>query len=243
MRSKGEKIISQPLARETREGALEGELLALPAPARLELDDSRLEPARTDDELPGQPDQVHLRELGPCAFVAIVVEHLDLRRRELAVDLVAGAHASGIARAQIDEPDLEGRHRLGPDDAILVMARLDDGADKAGDADAVGAHVRGVLLPLRIGDVGLKRHRVFGAEIEDMADLDAARLDALFGGDLGKGLGIVLVVGRRIKAGPVADHGLEIGLVVDAAAENVELDEVAVAIDLALAGVRENDEL
>jgi hypothetical protein len=40
-------------------------------------------------------------------------------------------------------PTLKGGHALGPDDALLVMAGLDDRADQTRHADAVGAHVDG----------------------------------------------------------------------------------------------------
>src|SRR5271167_180347 len=123
------------LSDETRERALAGELLALPALARFELDHTALEAARADDELPRQADQVHVGELGAGTRVAVVVEHLDIPRTERGIDFVARFGALGIARPQVDETHLEGCNRFGPDDAVFVVARLDDGTHETGHAD------------------------------------------------------------------------------------------------------------
>ena len=85
------------------------------------------------------------------------------------------------------------------------MARLDDGADQARDADPVGAHMDEVLAAVGGGDLGAHRLRIFRAEIEDVADLDPARGDPLLLGDGGEGGGIVLLVGRRVGRRPRLD--------------------------------------
>ena len=78
--------------------------------------------------------------------------------------------------------DLERRDRLGPFDARLVVAGLDDRRDQARRTDAVGAHVHRLLAAVRPGHHRLHRLGVFGAEVEDVADLDPARGHLLVGG-------------------------------------------------------------
>ena len=92
--------------------------------------------------------------------------------------------------------------------------------------------------------LGLQGLRILGAEIEDVADLDAAPLHPLVRRHLSLEDGrVVLVVGACVEPGPGLHHGLEVGLVVDLGAEHVEVEEVAVAEHLALAGVGQDDEL
>ena len=51
-----------------------------------------------DDDLPGEPDQVHGGEFGPGPVVAVVIKHAQARRLELGVDVLAGRIGRGIAR-------------------------------------------------------------------------------------------------------------------------------------------------
>ena len=67
------------------------QLLALAGRAALQLDDALLQPLRADDQLPGQADHVHGRELGAAALVAVVVERLDAGRLELRVESIGSA--------------------------------------------------------------------------------------------------------------------------------------------------------
>src|SRR3546814_9618343 len=84
-------------------GGLGGKLLAVALPAAaLQLHGAALEAARTDHELPGQADQIHVGELGAGRLVAVVVEHLDAGGLELAVEPVAGRRAVGVGGAQVD---------------------------------------------------------------------------------------------------------------------------------------------
>ncbi len=62
--------------------------------ALLQLDFARRHALRPDDELPGQADQVHGGEFGPCPIVAVVIEHAQARSLKLAVE----TFASGIGR-------------------------------------------------------------------------------------------------------------------------------------------------
>ena len=78
--------------------AFGGKLLALAGAALLQLDHARCEPARADDDLPGQADQVHRRELGAGRFLAVVVERVDAGRAERAIERIRGRAAFGVGR-------------------------------------------------------------------------------------------------------------------------------------------------
>src|SRR5690606_27460673 len=99
--------------------------------------------------------------------------------------VLAGGGDVGVVGAQVDDHHVEGGHGVRPDDAALVVAGLDDGAQQARDADAVGAHVDRRVLAVGALDVGLHGGGVFGAEVEDVADLDAAGRQAVVLGGLG----------------------------------------------------------
>ena len=71
----------------------------------------------------GRPIRSIAAELGAWPLVAIVIEHVDALGLERLVDFLAGGVGVGIADLEVDEADLEGRHRLRPDDAGVVMAR------------------------------------------------------------------------------------------------------------------------
>ena len=64
------------------ERRLDGKLLALARCAALELDRTGAKAARADDDLPGQADQVHRRELGAGTLLGVVVENGAAGRRE-----------------------------------------------------------------------------------------------------------------------------------------------------------------
>src|SRR5690606_33274672 len=111
-------------------------------------------------------------ELAAGALVGVVVEHVPAGGLEPGDGGFAGCGTGLVIGAQVDDHDVEGGDGVGPDDAALVVTGLDDGAEQAGDADAVTAHVHRRVLAVRTGDEGLHRGRVFGPEIEDVADLD-----------------------------------------------------------------------
>jgi len=123
------------------------------------------------------------------------------------------------------------------------VARLDDGADEAGDANAVRTHLERRFLAVRPLHNAAHGLRIFGAEEEDVADLDAAGRETLVLGDLRlEGGGVVLLVGRGVEIGARGDDGGEVRLVVDVVAGDGHVHEVAVAEDRALARFGEYDE-
>src|SRR5690606_40373117 len=75
-----------------------------------------------------------------------------------------------------------------------------DGGHVALDADAVGAHDDGVAVAGLVLDVRAERLGVLGAELEDVADLDA-----LPQVELGPALHAAVTLGDGAEIGPLAD--------------------------------------
>ena len=72
--------------------------------------------------------------------------------------------------------------------------------------DPVGAAVDRPLDPVGAGHHRLHRLGILGAEIEDLPDLDAARVQPLVRRNLAlEARGVVHVLGRGIERGPLAD--------------------------------------
>src|SRR5947209_15535096 len=156
------------------DGIIRRKHLPLAALAILHLDVARGEPLRADDDLPWQADEVEGSELRAGALVAVVVEHLTASPLELVVEAGTGGIGRGIAHLQIGQANMERCDRLRPDDTIIVVARLDDGRGEARGADPVRAHVdRGLSAVWPIDDCA-HRLGILDAEVENMADLDAA---------------------------------------------------------------------
>ena len=93
---------------------------------------------------------------------------------------------------------MEGRHALGPDDAVLVMAGLDDRADQTAHADPVAAHMHRHAAPLAVIDQGAHRIGILGPEIEDLPHLDPAGNALAFHGNLRENSRVVGFVGARV---------------------------------------------
>src|SRR6202030_1348466 len=103
------------------------------------------------------------------------------------------------ALLQVQDRRLERGHRFRPFDAGLVMTGLDDGTNQTRDADAIGAAMDRRLGAVRTRDRGLHRIRILGAEVEDLAYLDAPGMQPLLGGYLAvETRGVVDVFGRGI---------------------------------------------
>ena len=152
---------------------------------------------------------------------------------------------TGIVAAHRHQPDLIWRHRVGPDDPVVVMAGLDDRAHQPRHADAVAAHVRSDHRPVGPRDTQVHGVAIFGSEIEDMPDLDPPARSLAVGGDLGPTGFVVGLVGRGV--GRV--HPLEqcrqprlVGII-EPGLRPVEFVIGGVVKDLALAGRRQHDEL
>src|SRR3546814_6717912 len=85
------------------------------------------------------------------------------------------------------------------------MAGLDDRAHQAGDTDAVAAHMRVDLAAFPGLDRKTHRGAVFGAEGEDVADLDAAAGAEAIGGHRTFGNLGVLLLFHRVEIGKASD--------------------------------------
>ena len=98
----------------------------------------------------GRPIRSAVANLPPGALVGVVVEHVAAGGRQRGIELLADAVAVAASPGfMLMISDVERRDRLRPDDAVLVVARLDDRRDQARRADAVGAHRNEMLLAVR----------------------------------------------------------------------------------------------
>ena len=87
------------------------------------------------------------------------------------------------------------------------------------------------------------RFRIFGAEIENLADFDAARLHPPLLGHLAlEPRGVVNVLGRGVDAGPLLDDRRQVAVVIDIRGRHRKVEHVVVAIHRRLAGIRQHDE-
>src|SRR5579884_560158 len=128
------------------------------------------------DHLHRHADQVHVLELDADALLAVVQQRLDMPHLERAIELVRGAALLRIAGIGDQNGDLKRRDADGPEDAVLIVVDLDGGGHRAADAQPVAAHEDGLFLA---GLVLVERAHilaVLGAQLEDVPDLDAARL-------------------------------------------------------------------
>src|SRR5437764_9510487 len=219
------------------------EILARTVAAPLDLELALGEALRPDQNLPGDTDQVGGRELRAGALVGIVIEHIDALGLKFAIELFAGAIDGRVALLQVQNHSGERRHGLRPFDACIVVAGVDDSADQTRDADAVGTAMDRHVDAIGAGDQRLHRIGIFGAEIEDLADLDAARIDALVGRHFALvTLGIVDVLGRSVDRRSLVYSAGEIALVIDIIRRDRQIEHVAVAEHAGFAGFRQHDE-
>src|SRR2546422_539722 len=72
-----------------------------------------------------------------------------------------------VGRGEGHDQRAVGCERRRPDDARVVVVLLDRGGDRAGDADAVAAHLDRPLCAPRVEEGGTHRLAVFRAEQED----------------------------------------------------------------------------
>src|SRR5690606_37263337 len=92
------------------------------------------------------------------------------------------------------------RHRFRPQDAGVVVVLLHGRGHDARDADAVAAHLQHARLALLVEHGAVHRTRVLVAELDHVADLDAAHDPQL------------AAVGRAVALDHAADVGDGVGL-------------------------------
>src|SRR5262245_36927552 len=137
---------------------------------------ARVEPALRDHDAMRNAEELRVGELHSGPRVAIVEQRLETRGAQRFVQLLGRlAHARGFLQVDGHQHHLEGRDRLRPDDAALVVVLLDRGRHHARHADAVATHEHGDLATLLVHHFGVHRVAVFPAELEHVTDLDAAR--------------------------------------------------------------------
>src|SRR5690606_30781654 len=135
--------------------------------------------ARSDDHLPGKADKVSGRKLSARALVRVVIKNVEARIGQLRVEIIACAVARGVANLHVDQRKIERRDGFRPDNAILVVACLDDGGNQSARANAVGAHRDGVFLAIRPGDGSAHWSGILVAKVEDVTDFNATSRNLL----------------------------------------------------------------
>ena len=139
---------------------------------------------------------------------------------------------------------MERGHAFGPDDALVVMAGLDDRAQQARHADAVAAHLHRHAFALVVHHHRTHRFGILGAEEEDLPHLDRARGFAARLGDGGIDRLVMGLVGAGVGGGPFPDDGRAFGAVVvihHPVAEG-QVGDRGVVEDLAFARCRQHQE-
>src|ERR1700691_1084588 len=130
--------------------------------------------ALADGDPERDADQFGVAELDPGPDLPVVHDDVDAGVGQGHVDLLPRLGHRGVVLLGDHHHDLERGHRDRPDDALGVVVDLDDRGHRALDADAVAAHERPDRLAVRAGHADLHGLGVLGAELEDVADLDAA---------------------------------------------------------------------
>ncbi len=101
---------------------------------------------------------------------------------------------------------MERRDTFGPDDALVVMAGLDDRAQQTGHADPVGAHVHRCGFAIRPLHGGPHRVGILGAEVENLPNFDPARHAAAVLGDVVEQRLIVCLICAGVQLGEFLHH-------------------------------------
>ena len=80
--------------------------------------------------LPRNTDEIGGDKLVARALVTVVVKHIAAGSAQFAIESFASTVSGGVASLEIEDRDIERSDRFRPDDAILVVARLDDRGDQ-----------------------------------------------------------------------------------------------------------------
>ena len=140
---------------------------------------------------------------------------------------------------------MERRHRLRPDHTGFVVARLNDRRDQTRRADTVGTHEDRRLLAVRPIHDSAHRIGILRAEVENMADFNAAFRHAIGFEDLAERGGVMHFGRGGVTRRPLIDQALQRCCIVeiDRLWRRRERQILLVAEHFALAGLRKNDEL
>ena len=110
------------------------DVLPFSGAAVFELDRAAGDPARSDDQLIGKADQIHRGEFRPGRFVSVVIQHLDAGAEQLRVEVVGDIAAARVALTQVDQADTERGNTFRPNDAGIVVVRLDQELPRPAEA-------------------------------------------------------------------------------------------------------------
>src|ERR1017187_6969832 len=117
--------------------------------------------------------QVRVLEFYAGTFIAVIQNHFHAARSQFRVNFLRQFHHRAVRRhAQRRDANGVGRDAQRPDDAVLVVALLDDRLQGSCDANAVAAHDGGLARTGLVEKSRAKLLAVFRAEFEDMANLD-----------------------------------------------------------------------
>ena len=118
-------------------------------------------------------EQFGVRKFDARSRIPIIEQDIESGLGELGVELFGQLrHARRLDGVERYEHDIEGRERLGPDDAGGIVVLLDRCGDDARDADAIAAHVHHERFTGFVENARLQRFTIFAPELENMSDFD-----------------------------------------------------------------------
>src|SRR6185503_10204419 len=150
-------------------------LRALPVPPVAVLEAAGFQPALRDHQPVRNAEELRIGKLDAGPGIAVVIEHLDALGGELTIEAVGNfAYPGGLLQVERHEHHLEGRQRLRPDDAALIVILLDGRGHDARHTDAIAAHEQRHFTARLIEHGRLEGLAVFAPELKDVSDLDTA---------------------------------------------------------------------
>src|SRR5690349_20508055 len=165
----------------------------------------------------GDADQLHVGEHVAGTQAAIVQHGFDAALDECLVQRLGGLvdRGGGVLRVDHAHRHPPRRHRLGPDDARVVMALLDGGGDDAADPDAVATHGHHLGLAAFVDYGGAQGVGIFRPQLEHVAHFDAAG-QVQFAVAVGRGIALdhVAQVGEDRKSTRLNSSHVEISYAV-----------------------------
>src|SRR5574343_1921013 len=142
----------------------------------LVLDLAFLQAALADHHAMRDADQFHVGEHYAGALIAVVQHDVDAGLLQVGIQLIgSGLDRLALVIAHRHDADFKRRDSRRQDDAALVVALLDGGADDTRDADAVAAQFHDLALAVFIEIAAAERLGVLLAQLENVADFDAAQ--------------------------------------------------------------------
>ena len=129
---------------------------------------------RPTTTIQGMPEQLGVLELHPGRCLTVIEQHLDAQPVQVGGQR-NGAGASLRVLVGDHQVDVERRDRRRPAQAQLVVVLLGDDGDQSRHPETVGAHGQPHRFAVLAEHVGGEGVGVLAAELEDVADLDAAR--------------------------------------------------------------------